>query len=121
MPDCSADAWPCCAPMLPRARKRRWLINDLLTGAPMGLPWSGGQPSAALEVIDRRRCGAIIGSHGSSPRCSSCVRGRAVAGRGGDGAAVRFTNVAPSILVGIVCFPIAAFVVLRLDLWRMGR
>ena len=37
------------------------------------------------------------------------------------GAPVHFANVAPSILVGIVCFPIAAFVAARLDRWRMGR
>ena len=37
------------------------------------------------------------------------------------GAPVHFANVAPSILVGIVCFPIAAFIAGRLDHWRMGR
>ena len=38
-----------------------------------------------------------------------------------DGAPVHFASVAPAILVGIVCFPIAAFVAGRLDRWRLGR
>jgi hypothetical protein len=38
-----------------------------------------------------------------------------------NGAALPFTSVAPAILVGVACFPIAAYIVGRLDRWRLGR
>jgi rod shape-determining protein MreD len=38
------------------------------------------------------------------------------------GAAVPFNMaVAPAILIGVLCFPVAAFIASRLDRWRLGR
>ncbi len=112
-----ADAWPTwvAAPL--------GLFHDLLTGAPIGLSvalWPTFM--LALDVIDRRTMwrdywiewvlAAIFIA------LFVVVQWRVAAL---DGAAVRFSSVAPAILVGIVGYPIAAFIAARLDRWRMGR
>ena len=112
-----ADAWSAwvAAPL--------GLVHDLTSGAPIGLAvalWPAFM--LALDVVDRRTMfrdywiewmlGAIF------------VAGFVVAQwqvAAWDGAAVRFVNVAPAILINIVCFPIAALLVAMLDRWRMGR
>ena len=112
-----ADAWPAwlAAPL--------GLIHDLLTGAPIGLAvalWPTFM--LALDVIDRRtmwRDYWIEWVLAAIFVALFVVAQWQVAAW--DGAAVRFASVAPSILVGIVCFPIAAFVAGRLDRWRLGR
>jgi rod shape-determining protein MreD len=99
------------------------LVHDLLTGAPIGLAialWPTFM--LALDIIDRRTMwrdywiewvlAAIFVS-------AFVVAQWQVAAL--DGAAVRFTSVAPAILVGIVGYPMAAFVAARLDRWRLGR
>ena len=112
-----ADAWAAwlAAPL--------GLFHDVLTGAPIGLAvalWPAFM--LALDVIDRRtmwRDYWIEWVLASLFIAAFVVAQWQVAAW--DDAAVRFVNVAPSILVGIICFPIAAFIVARLDRWRMGR
>ena len=112
-----ADAWPAwvAAPL--------GLIHDLLTGAPIGLAvalWPAFM--LALDVIDRR---TMWRDYWIEWVLAAIFVGLFVVAQwqvaAWDGAAVRFASVAPSILVGIVCFPIAAFIAARLDRWRMGR
>jgi len=112
-----ADAWPAwvAAPL--------GLIHDLLTGGPIGLAvalWPAFM--LALDVIDRR---TMWRDYWIEWVLAAIFVGLFVVAQwqvaAWDGAAVRFSSVAPSILVGIVCFPIAAFIVARLDRWRMGR
>ena len=112
-----ADAWPAwlAAPL--------GLVHDLLTGAPIGLAvtlWPTFM--LAFDIIDRRtmwRDYWIEWVLASIFIALFIVAQWQVAAW--DGAPVQFANVAPSILVGIVCFPIAAYLVNRLDRWRMGR
>jgi rod shape-determining protein MreD len=112
-----ADAWSAwvAAPL--------GLIHDLLTGAPIGLAitlWPIFM--LALDIIDRRttwRDYWIEWVLATLFIAIFVVAQWQVAGW--DGAAVRFSSVAPAILVGIACFPIAAFLVGRLDRWRLGR
>ncbi len=112
-----ADAWSAwvAAPL--------GLVHDLLTGAPIGLAvtlWPTFM--LALDVIDRRtmwRDYWIEWMLATLFIALFAITQWQVAAW--DGAAVRFASVAPSILVGVICFPIAAFIVARLERWRMGR
>ncbi len=99
------------------------LVHDLLTGAPIGLAvalWP--MFMLALDVIDRR---TMWRDYWIEWVLAAIFIGVFVAAQwqvaAWAGAAVDFATVAPSILVGIVCFPIAAVIVARLDRWRMGR
>lgn len=112
-----ADAWPAwlAAPL--------GLFHDLLTGAPIGLSvalWPFFM--LALDVIDRR---TMWRDYWIEWLIASLFIAAAVLGQwqvaAWDGAAVRFAAVAPAILVGIFCFPLAAHLVARLDRWRMGQ
>jgi rod shape-determining protein MreD len=112
-----ADAWPAwvAAPL--------GLFHDVMTAAPIGLSvalWPAFM--LALDVIDRR---TMWRDYWVEWMLAAVFIGLFVVAQwqvaAWDDAAVRFASVAPSILVGIVCFPIAAFVVARLDRWRMGR
>ncbi len=112
-----ADAWPAwlAAPL--------GLVHDLLTGAPIGLAvtlWPSFM--LAFDIIDRRtmwRDYWIEWVLAAIFVALFIVAQWQVAAL--DGAAVRFVNIAPSILVNAVCFPIAAYLVARLDRRRMGR
>lgn len=112
-----ADAWPAwlAAPL--------GLVHDLLTGAPIGLAvtlWPLFM--LALDIIDRRtmwRDYWIEWMVATLFIAAFVVAQWQVAAW--DGAAVAFASVAPAILVGIACFPVAAFIVARLDRWRLGR
>ncbi|MDQ3144574.1 MAG: rod shape-determining protein MreD, partial [Pseudomonadota bacterium] len=112
-----ADAWPAwlAAPL--------GLLNDLLTGTPLGLSvalWP--LIMLAMDVIDRRTmwrdywiewllAGLFIAiAEAAQWQVASW-----------DGAAVAFSTVAPAILIAIFCFPIAAYLVMRIERWRMGR
>jgi len=112
-----ADAWAAwvAAPL--------GLVHDVLTGAPIGLGvalWPAFM--RALDVIDRR---TMWRDYWIEWVLAAMFIGLFVVAQwrvaAWDGAAVPFASVAPSMLVGIVCFPIAAFIVARLDRWRMGR
>ncbi len=112
-----SDAWPAwlAAPL--------GLVHDLLTGAPIGLAvalWPTFM--LAFDLIDRRtmwRDYWIEWVLAAIFIALFIVAQWQVAAL--DGAAVRFVNIAPSILVNAVCFPIAAYLVARLDRRRMGR
>jgi rod shape-determining protein MreD len=112
-----ADAWAAwvAAPL--------GLVHDLLTGSPIGLSimlWPFFM--LALDIIDRRttwRDYWIEWVLATLFIATFVVAQWQVAAWGG--AAVPFVTVAPAILVGIACFPFAAFIVTRLDRWRLGR
>lgn len=112
-----ADAWAAwvAAPL--------GLVHDILTGAPIGLAvtlWPIFM--LALDIIDRRTTWRDYWIEWVLATLFITVFVIAqwqVATW--DGAAVPFATVAPAILVGIACFPMAAFIVARLDRWRLGR
>ena len=112
-----ADAWAAwvAAPL--------GLFHDLLTGAPIGLATSLWPLfMLALDIVDRRtmwRDYWIEWMLGTLFIALFLVAQWQVAAW--DGAAVPFASVAPAILVGVACFPVAAFIVARLDRWRLGR
>ena len=112
-----ADVWPAWvgAPL--------GLVNDLLTGSPLGLSvalWTFAM--LAMDVIDRRtmwRDYWIEWALASAWIALSEIAQWRVAALAG--APVRFAIIWPSILVTILAFPIAGFLVGRLDRWREGR
>ena len=107
------------------ARRRSGFANDLITGAPIGLSvalWPAFM--LAMDIIDRRTmwrdywiewvlAALFIAPSPSSPNggspawCGAPVPLRQR--RAGD----RWS--------GSLCFPVAAFLVARLDRWRLGR
>ncbi len=99
------------------------LVHDLFAGAPIGLAitlWP--MFMLALDVIDRRttwRDYWIEWVVATLFIALFVIAQWQVAAW--DGAALPFTSVAPAILVGVACFPIAAYIVGRLDRWRLGR
>ena len=111
------DVWPAwvAAPL--------GLVHDLLTVAPIGLSialWPLFM--LAMDIVDRR---TMFRDYWIEWLLASLFIALAVLVTwqvaAWDGAPVRFAAVAPSILVNIFCFPIAAYIVARLDRWRMGR
>ena len=111
------DVWPAwvAAPL--------GLVHDLLTVAPIGLSialWPLFM--LAMDIVDRR---TMFRDYWIEWLLASLFIALAVLATwqvaAWDGAPVRFAAVAPSILVNIFCFPIAAYMVARLDRWRMGR
>lgn len=113
-----ADAWPAwwAAPL--------GFINDLVVGNPIGLSvatWSAIM--IAMDILDRRTMWRdywiewaiaavfIALSEIAHWRVSGLI-----------GADVAFnSNAGPAILVGVLAFPIAAYVASRVDRWRLGR
>ena len=112
-----ADAWPAwlAAPL--------GLVHDLLTGAPVGLSialWPFFM--LALDVVDRRtmwRDYWIEWLLASLFIALAIIASWRVAAW--EGAPVSFYTVLPAILIAIFCFPLAAYLVSRLERWRMGR
>ena len=112
-----ADPWPAwwAAPL--------GLINDLFTGYPIGFSialWSATM--LALDLIDRRTmwrdywiewvlAAVLIAIH-------EWLLWR-VAGL--VDAAPPFTKVVPQLVISICIFPLFAWIVSRLDAWRLGR
>ncbi len=112
-----ADAWPAwlAAPL--------GLVHDLLTGAPVGLSMALWPTfMLALDVIDRR---TMWRDYWIEWLIASLLIALAVMAEwqvaAWNGAPVRFTAVAPAILIGIFSFPLVAYLVSRLERWRMGR
>ena len=112
-----ADAWPAwlAAPL--------GLVHDLLTGAPVGLSialWPFFM--LALDVVDRRTMWRdywiewLLASLFIALAIMASWRVAAW-----EGAPVGFYTVLPAILIAIFCFPLAAYLVSRLERWRMGR
>ena len=112
-----ADVWPAwwAAPL--------GLINDLVTGYPIGLSmavWTLAM--LALDLVDRRTiwrdywiewalaAALILFSEAAQWQAAKWV-----------GAPVPFSAMIPPIVISIAGFPLAAWAVGRLDRWRSGR
>ena len=112
-----ADAWPAwwAAPL--------GLINDLVTGYPIGLSvamWTFSM--LALDLVDRRTIWRdywiewilasllILLNEAAQWQVAAWM-----------GARVPFSAMIPPIIISIAAFPVAAWVVSRLDRWRLGR
>jgi rod shape-determining protein MreD len=112
-----ADPWPIwwAAPL--------GLVNDLLTGAPIGLSvalWSAVM--LAMELVDRRTqwrdywvewaiATVLIAVDRAADWQAAVVAG----------APVPLLRILPAIAIGVLAFPLAAMLVLRVDRWRWGR
>jgi len=112
-----ADAWPAwwAAPM--------GFVNDLLTGAPIGLSvalWSAVM--LAMELVDHRTQWRDYWVEWAIATVLITVDRWAdwqVAGL--SGAPVPFLQILPAIAISILAFPLAAMIVSRTDRWRTGR
>jgi rod shape-determining protein MreD len=98
--------------------------NDLILGNPIGLSvalWAAMM--IAMDILDRRTMWRdywiewgiaalfIALSEAAHWRIAELT-----------GAPLPFsTSTAPAILIGVLCFPLAAFVASRVDRWRLGR
>ena len=112
-----ADPWP------PWWAAPLGFVNDLFTGYPIGFSialWSATM--LALDLIDRRTMwrdywiewvlAAVLIA------IDEWLQWR-VAKLGG--APLPFRQVVPPLLISICIFPVAAWIVARLDAWRLGR
>ena len=112
-----SDPWPAwwAAPL--------GLVNDLFTGAPVGFSvalWSATM--LALDLIDRRTmwrdywiewmlaAGFLFIAEWLEWQLAGLV-----------GARLPFSWIIPPLLVGVFLFPAVAWVVSRIDRWRLGR
>ena len=112
-----SDPWPAwwAAPL--------GLVNDLFTGQPIGFSvalWSAAM--LALDLIDRRTmwrdywiewvlAALFLFMHDAIEWQLAGVMG----------ARVPFTAVLPSTVIAVLIFPAVAWLVSRLDRWRLGR
>lgn len=112
-----ADPWPAwwAAPL--------GLVNDLVTGAPIGLSvalWTAVM--ILLDLVDRRTmwrdywiewglAALLLFLNESLERWAAGLMG----------APLPFSKIVPPLLVSIFVFPIAAWIVSRIDRWRLGR
>ena len=99
------------------------LVNDLFTGQPIGFSvalWSATM--LALDLIDRRTmwrdywiewvlAAAFLFMHDWLEWQLAALMG----------ARVPFVAIAPSIVIAILIFPVVAWLVSRIDRWRLGR
>jgi rod shape-determining protein MreD len=112
-----ADPWPAwgAAPM--------GLVNDLFTGLPVGFSislWSATM--LALDLIDRRTIwrdywiewmlAAVLLA------INEWLLWRISALSGAD---VSFSAMVPQLIISVCVFPLAAWLVSRIDAWRLGR
>ena len=112
-----SDPWPAwwAAPL--------GLANDLITGAPIGLSvalWTATM--VLLDLVDRRtmwRDYWIEWALAALLLLLNETVERWIAGI--MGAPVALASMAPPLLISIFAFPIAAWIVARLDRWRLGR
>lgn len=112
-----ADPWPAwwAAPL--------GLVNDLFTGYPIGFSialWSATM--LALDLIDRRTmwrdywiewvlAGVLIAiDEWLQWRVAKVI-----------GAAPPFVRMVPTLVISVCVFPLVAWIVLRVDAWRLGR
>ncbi len=112
-----ADVWPSwwAAPL--------GLLNDLIVGGPVGLSvtmWTASM--LALDLLDRRTIWRdywiewalasllILFDEAAQWQIAAWM-----------GAAVPFSFMLPPVLISIAAFPVAAWIVGRLDRWRLGR
>ena len=113
-----ADAWPAwwAAPL--------GFANDLIVGNPIGLSvalWAA--MLIAMDILDRRTMWRDYwiewGIAALFIALAELSQWR-VAALLGASMPLGITA-GPSILVGILCFPVAAFLAARIDRWRLGR
>ena len=112
-----ADAWPAwwAAPL--------GLVNDLVTGLPIGLSvtlWTAVM--LAMDLVDRRtqwRDYWIEWALAAVLILAAETAEWRVAGLAG--APFPYAAIIPAFLISVFAFPIAAGVVSRLDQWRLGR
>lgn len=112
-----ADAWPAwwAAPL--------GLVNDLLTGMPIGLSvslWTGAM--LVMDLVDRRTqwrdywiewavaAALILAAEAAEWKVAEW-----------SGAPVPFELMLPPIVVSILAFPLFAHIASRLDRWRLGQ
>ena len=112
-----SDPWPAwwAAPM--------GLVNDLFTGLPIGFSialWSATM--LVLDLIDRRTQWRDYWIEWALAAMLLTIdewlqwRVAAI-----SGARVPFLAVAPSLVISVCVFPLSAWIVSRLDRWRLGR
>lgn len=111
------DAWPAwwAAPL--------GFFNDLVTGHPIGFSvalWTAAM--IALDLTDRRTMYRgywlewilaallLLANETAEWRVAQVM-----------GASLPFVTVLPPLLISVLAFPIFAWIVSRLDLWRLGR
>jgi rod shape-determining protein MreD len=112
-----ADVWPSwwAAPL--------GLLNDLVAGYPIGLSvvvWTGSM--LLLDIIDRRTIWRDYWMEWATASLLILLHEAAqwqVAAW--MGARVPFTFMLPPIIISIAAFPVAAWLVVRLDVWRLGK
>ena len=112
-----SDPWPAwwAAPL--------GLANDLITGAPIGLSvalWTATM--IILDLIDRRTIWRDYWIEWGLAALLLFLHETvewAIAGL--MGAEAPFRSILPSLLIAIFVFPIAAWLVARVDRWRLGR
>jgi rod shape-determining protein MreD len=112
-----ADPWPAwwAAPL--------GLANDLITGGPIGLSvalWTATM--IVLDLIDRRTMwrdywiewalAAVLLTAAESLDWWAA---------GAAGAVAPYNSIVEPLLIAVFAFPIAAFIVSRIDRWRLGR
>lgn len=113
-----ADAWPAwwAAPL--------GFVNDVILGNPIGLSvalWAAMM--IVMDIIDRRTmwrdywiewgiAGILIGLSELAHWKIAAVMGAPIPYGFSAG---------PATLVGVLCFPVAAFIASRVDRWRLGR
>ncbi len=112
-----SDPWPAwwAAPL--------GFANDLITGAPIGLSvilWTSTM--LLLDLIDRRtmwRDYWIEWALAALLLLLNETAERWVAGLMGP--APPFSSIVPPLLISVFAFPVVAWIVARLDRWRLGR
>jgi rod shape-determining protein MreD len=112
-----ADAWPAwwAAPL--------GFVNDILTGAPIGMSvtlWTAVM--IAMDLVDRRtiwRDYWIEWALAAVLILAAETMEWWLAGLAG--AAFAYRSILPPVLVAVLAFPIAAWLVSRIDRWRLGR
>jgi rod shape-determining protein MreD len=112
-----SDPWPAwwAAPL--------GLANDLFTGAPVGFSvmlWTATM--LLLDLVDRRTIWRDYWIEWALAALLLLLSETAewwIAGL--TGAALPYSWILPPLLISIFSFPIAAWIVGRLDLWRLGR
>ncbi|NUS99720.1 MAG: rod shape-determining protein MreD [Sphingomonas sp.] len=112
-----ADAWPAwwAAPL--------GFVNDVLAGYPIGLSvsvWTAAM--LLLDLADRRTMWRgywlewalaallLLGNESAEWRAAQVM-----------GASLPYLTILPPLLISILAFPIVAWIVSRIDRWRLGR
>lgn len=112
-----SDPWPAwwAAPL--------GLVNDLFTGYPLGFSialWSATM--LALDLIDRRTMWRDYWIEWMLAAVLIAIdewfQWRTARGGGAD---VPFTNLLPALVISICAFPLSAWLISRIDAWRLGR